>query len=207
MYCQVDSRASFFRLGALLITYAIFIRLSRIKVCITFPFSEISTTEIRGAIMSSAAIAATAGIPIAYIIGSFCSWQMTALIGSFFPTIGIVIFVFIVNKDSPVYLMTQGLKEDCLETLQWYRQDNDDHETLEEYKSLEKSNLPRTSSGQDHDVSLQSKCKSKLRTFAKQENLMPFTIVISLLFLVPMTGIYRYVKIMAKMCHFYVHSI
>ena len=154
--------------------------------------------------MSSAAIAATAGIPIAYIIGSFCSWQMTALIVSFFPTIGIVIFVFIVNKDSPVYLMTQGLKEDCLETLQWYRQDNDDHETLEEYKSLEKSNLPRTSTGQDHDVSLQSKCKSKLRTFAKQENLMPFTIVISLLFLVPMTGIYRYVEIMAKKCHLHV---
>ena len=81
-----------------------------------------------------------------------------------------------------------------METLQWYRQDNDDHETLEEYKSLEKCNLPKTSTGQDNDVSLESKVKSKLRIFAKQENLMPFTIVISLLFLVPMTGIYRYVN-------------
>ena len=69
--------------------------------------------------MNSASIAATSGIPLAYIIGILCSWQLTALIGAFLPTIGIFIFTFVITKDSPVYFMNQGLQDQSLETLKW----------------------------------------------------------------------------------------
>ena len=69
--------------------------------------------------MNSASIAATSGIPLAFIIGILCLWQLTALIGAFLPTIGIFIFTFVITKDSPVYFMNQGLQDQSLETLKW----------------------------------------------------------------------------------------
>ena len=69
--------------------------------------------------MNSASIAAASGIPLAFIIGILCLWQLTALIGAFLPTIGIFIFTFVITKDSPVYFMNQGLQDQSLETLKW----------------------------------------------------------------------------------------
>ena len=58
--------------------------------------------------MNSAAIAASAGIPIVYIIGSFWSWSGTALIGGCFPMLAILIFLLLIHWDSPVFLINKN---------------------------------------------------------------------------------------------------
>ena len=70
--------------------------------------SEISSVKSRGILMNSAAIAASAGIPIVYIIGSFWSWSGTALIGGCFPMLAILIFLLLIHWDSPVFLINKN---------------------------------------------------------------------------------------------------
>ena len=86
-----------------------------------------------------------------------------------------------------------------------YRKGDNDEDIMTEYKSIMASNsiIPNTLQADDstHLTILNSdtgpeeepieKKYSKIKEFAKRENLKPFFIVIALLGMVPLTGIYR----------------
>ena len=139
--------------------------------------SEVSTVKLRGMFMNSAAVAASAGIPLAYIIGSYYTWQFTALVGSIFPLLGAIIFLGAVHQESPSYLSSKNQTVLSLSALHWYRHGTSIDEINQEFSSM-----------QDPEAAAAPK-ESCLGAFSKQETLRPFVIVMVLLGMVPLTGI------------------
>ncbi len=142
--------------------------------------SEVTTVKLRGMFMNSASIAASAGIPMAYLVGSFYSWHLTALVGAFFPFVGFVLLLAFVRHESPSFLWTKGRKKQSLEALQWYRAGYSDSYVASEFELYEDSN------NNEDKIIEESKTQN---AFAKEETIKPFVIVMTLLGLVPLTGI------------------
>jgi len=143
--------------------------------------SEITTVKRRGMFMNTAAVAASSGIPLAYIIGSFCTWQTTAWVGSGFPLLGVLIFLLAVHEESPLFLLTRGRRSQSLAALRWYRQGVKLSEVDQEFKAMEETDKSADESRPEE--------KACLGSFRREETWRPFLIVMVLLGLVPLTGI------------------
>ena len=83
------------------------------------------------------------------------------------------------------------LQDQSLIALNWYRKGDDEDDIKTEFKFIKESNIPKANVT-TQDLPKQDKIHSKIEIFAKKDNMKPFLIVISLLGLVPLTGIYRY---------------
>lgn len=139
--------------------------------------SEVTTVKMRGMFMNSATVAASSGIPLAYTIGSFYSWYWTAVIGAFFPLLGVLLLLSYVHYESPAFLWNQGRDRQSYVSLHWYRAGCSLEAVSNEFKSYEEPK-PKT-----------KQTNAFLRSFLKEETLKPFIIVMTLLGLVPLTGI------------------
>ena len=128
--------------------------------------------------MNSAAIAASGGIPIVYMIGSFWSWHGTAVIGGCFPLLAILIFLLVIHWDSPVFLINQN-QNYAMESLKFFREGTDLNKITHEFKVLQETNQT-----QENELK-----HSWLTYFGKEETLKPFLIVMALLGLLPLTGV------------------
>ena len=95
-----------------------------------------------------------------------------------------------------------------------YRKGDNDEDIMTEYKSIMASNtIPNNAQVDDTLIILNSDTNpeepieekySKIKEFAKRENMKPFCIVITLLGMVPLTGIYRY---LLKFLFYYISKL
>lgn len=149
-----------------------------VSPAITF-VSEITTVKMRGMFMNSATVAASTGIPLAYLIGSFYPWHLTAVIGAIFPLLGLLVLLAFIPFESPAYLWSKGRERLSYSALAWFRAGHPAIDISNEFKSYESSKSSAQESGQENT----------LQMFVKEETWKPFIIVMTLLGLVPLTGI------------------
>lgn len=90
---------------------------------------EYTSPRNRGAFLTTISLAQAFGIFFVHLVGSFLSWQMTALICAFFAFISFVMTMF--TPESPSWLVAQGRYDDCRRVFVWLRGDMENEE-LEE---------------------------------------------------------------------------
>lgn len=83
----------------------------------------------RGAFLTTISLAQAFGIFFVHLVGSFLSWQMTALICAFFAFISFVMTMF--TPESPSWLVAEGKYEESRRVFEWLRGDTESEE-LEE---------------------------------------------------------------------------
>ena len=113
---------------------------------------------------------------------SYVPWQWAAAIGCCFPIFGVLLFLTFVREESPTFLWTKGRRQESLSALKWYRKGLQPNQILDEFHAMEKSSGSVGTKTSEKD----RKCCS---AFAQEETLKPFIIVLTLLGLVPLTGI------------------
>ncbi|XP_026731013.1 facilitated trehalose transporter Tret1-like [Trichoplusia ni] len=90
---------------------------------------EYASPKNRGAFLTTVSLSQSFGIFFVHLIGSFLSWQQTALVCVFFPFVSLVMTIY--SPESPSWLVTKGRHEDCRKVFHWLRGDDEDEE-LEE---------------------------------------------------------------------------
>ena len=127
------------------------------------------------------------------------------------------------NKKNDNYIFVFHNKSICLFTFSQlfvyrYRKGDNDEDIMTEYKSIMASNtIPNNAQVDDTLIILNSDTNpeepieekySKIKEFAKRENMKPFCIVITLLGMVPLTGIYRYLlsTYLIKLNFYFLHT-
>ncbi|XP_075987278.1 facilitated trehalose transporter Tret1-like [Anticarsia gemmatalis] len=90
---------------------------------------EYTSPKNRGAFLTTVSLTQSFGIFLVHLIGSFLSWQMTAVICVIFPFISLVMTIY--SPESPSWLVTKGRHEDCRKVFHWLRGDDENAE-LEE---------------------------------------------------------------------------
>ena len=113
------------------------------------------------------------------MIGSFWSWHGTAIIGCCFPLLAILIFLFGIHWDSPVFLVNKN-QHHAVESLKYFREGSDLSKIMNEFKCLKETNQTK-----DNEFTKQS----WFTYFAKEDTLRPFMIVMALLGLLPLSGV------------------
>ncbi|XP_075987390.1 facilitated trehalose transporter Tret1-like [Anticarsia gemmatalis] len=89
---------------------------------------EYTSPKNRGAFLTIVSLTQSFGLFFVHLIGSFLSWQMTAVICVAFPFISLVITIY--SPESPSWFVAKGRFEDCRQVFHWLR-GNDEDEELE----------------------------------------------------------------------------
>ncbi|CAB3258749.1 unnamed protein product [Arctia plantaginis] len=90
---------------------------------------EYASPKNRGAFLTTVSLSQSFGIFFVHLVGSFLSWQKTALICAFFPFTSLVMTIY--SPESPSFLVAKGRHEECRQVFRWLRGDEEDNE-LEE---------------------------------------------------------------------------
>jgi len=142
--------------------------------------SEVSEFRNRGSLLNSCAMASGLGIALAYLVGGAVSWRSA---GIFPPIITCcAIPVFIVMKESPVYLL-KSKGEEALESLQSYRTVNTDKERSMVTKELEEMG----GSASSPQLSISQTANQLL---GRGNDRRPFVILLVLFIVYPLCGMY-----------------
>ncbi|XP_021198326.3 facilitated trehalose transporter Tret1 [Helicoverpa armigera] len=80
---------------------------------------ETTEPRYRGFFLAAVSLAIAVGILVAHIIGTFCTWQTTAIICSVFPVLTAALLTFV--PESPTWLISQGRIEDGIRSFYWLR--------------------------------------------------------------------------------------
>lgn len=90
---------------------------------------EYTSPKNRGAFLTTVSLTQTFGIFLVHLIGSFLTWQMTALICVVFPFVSLVMTIY--SPESPSWLIMKGKHDECRKVFQWLRGESENDE-LEE---------------------------------------------------------------------------
>lgn len=80
---------------------------------------ETTEPRYRGFFLAAVSLAIALGILVAHVIGTFMTWQWTAIICSVFPVLTVALLSFV--PDSPTWLISQGRIEDGVKAFYWLR--------------------------------------------------------------------------------------
>ncbi|KAJ8705387.1 hypothetical protein PYW07_011214 [Mythimna separata] len=80
---------------------------------------EITEPKYRGFFLAAVSLAIALGLLICHVIGTFLSWQWTAIICSVFPVLICILLRF--APESPTWLISQGRIEDGVKAFYWLR--------------------------------------------------------------------------------------
>ncbi|CAB3258738.1 unnamed protein product [Arctia plantaginis] len=134
---------------------------------------EYASPKNRGAFLTLVSLSQAFGILFVHLLGSFISWQQTALVCVFFSFISLVLTIY--SPESPSWLAAKGRYEECRYVFRWLRGDEEDDE-LEEMISarimFEKASLAQKTGKQPNRV------KTALATIEKKEFYKPIIIMI-----------------------------
>ncbi|XP_075986966.1 facilitated trehalose transporter Tret1-2 homolog isoform X2 [Anticarsia gemmatalis] len=128
---------------------------------------ETTEPKYRGFFLASVSLAIALGILVAHTIGTFMTWQWTAIICGTFPVLAILLLTFI--PESPVWLVAQGRLEDGIKAFYWLRGYGDDAKM--ELKGILDS---KKSADNEPQMSL----KEKLISLKRPELIKPLFIMI-----------------------------
>lgn len=90
---------------------------------------EYTSPVNRGAFLTTVSLTQAFGIFFVHLVGSFLSWQKTALVCVFFSFTSLVMTIY--SPESPSWLASKGRYDECREVFRWLRGDSEDAE-LEE---------------------------------------------------------------------------
>lgn len=80
---------------------------------------ETSEPQNRGFLLAGVSLAIALGILVSHVVGTFLSWQLTALICGFFPVISFALVY--AAPESPSWYLSKGRVDEALESFQWLR--------------------------------------------------------------------------------------
>ncbi|CAG9128880.1 unnamed protein product [Plutella xylostella] len=87
---------------------------------------EYTSPRYRGALLATMALGHTSGLLIVHTLGSFFSWQLTALIVTGFQFACVVMTFY--YPESPSYLVSIGKYDECKKAYRWLRGENEEDE-------------------------------------------------------------------------------
>lgn len=99
---------------------------------------EYTSPNNRGAFLTSISLSIATGVLFVHTLGSYFTWQLTALVIAFVAFIDLIIVMF--SPESPSWLADQGRYDECRKVFRWLRGDAEDDE-LE--KMIEASKIVR----------------------------------------------------------------
>ncbi|XP_052745398.1 facilitated trehalose transporter Tret1 [Bicyclus anynana] len=80
---------------------------------------ECTRPEHRGAFLTTVSISQAFGVFFVHLVGSFLSWQRTAIICVFVPFVSLVMVAY--TPKSPSWLLKKGRYDECKEVFRWLR--------------------------------------------------------------------------------------
>ncbi|CAB3258746.1 unnamed protein product [Arctia plantaginis] len=128
---------------------------------------EITEPRYRGFFLASISLAIALGILAAHAIGTFMTWQWTAIICGSFPILSIFLLTFI--PESPSWLITQGRIDDGIKAFYWLR-------GYGEEAKMELKGILDTKKSADNEPRMN--LKEKLRSLKSPELIKPLFIMI-----------------------------
>lgn len=81
--------------------------------------AEVTEPQFRGMLAATGTTCVITGIFVQFILGTFFSWRIVALISCFLPSFTIVALFFV--PESPYWLLTKGRVEEAQRSLCWLR--------------------------------------------------------------------------------------
>lgn len=93
---------------------------------------EVSEPRYRGVFLSFISLGISLGILISHILGTFLSWELTAIISALFPLVCYVAFKFV--PESPAWLLSKGELDRAERAFIWLR--GDSVEALTEFQTM-----------------------------------------------------------------------
>ena len=139
---------------------------------------EYTSPNNRGAFLTSISLSIATGVLFVHTLGSYYTWQVTALVVAFVAFSDLIIVIF--SPESPSWLADQGRYDECKKVFRWLRGDTEDEE-LE--KMIEASKIVREAKTEANVTeSFSKKVKSNLAyirtTVQKKEFYKPIFIMI-----------------------------
>lgn len=152
--------------------------------------SEMTDPKNRGAFLTCVSLSLTVGVLMTHTIGTFLSWQQTALVCSFvtFTSLNMIIFA----PESPSWLIAKGRYKESRDVFTWLRGEGPEQDDeLEHMIAAQK--MIRKSSVVGQKLSLWAKTRRFFRylgqTFKKPEFYKPIAIMFHLYVLFQFAGI------------------
>lgn len=87
---------------------------------------EYTSPKNRGAFLTTVSLAIAIGVLIVHTMGSYFTWQTTALVIAFIVFGDLVVVLF--SPESPSWLADQGRYDDCKKAFRWLRGDEEEEE-------------------------------------------------------------------------------
>ncbi|XP_030755107.1 facilitated trehalose transporter Tret1-like isoform X2 [Sitophilus oryzae] len=103
---------------------------------------ETSAPKYRGVLLGGVALSVSAGLLLTHLLGTFLTWQITALITSILPLLSLFSMIF--TPESPSWLAQKGFTTRATESFKWLRGNSDEatnelEEMLAKHKDTENS--------------------------------------------------------------------
>ncbi|XP_072945786.1 facilitated trehalose transporter Tret1-like [Epargyreus clarus] len=151
---------------------------------------EMTDPKNRGAFLTSVSLSLTIGVMFSHSLGTYFSWQQTALILSFITFTSLILIIF--NPESPSWLIAKGRYKEGEEIFFWLRGRNAAQEAeLESMISAHR--MTRKSSFTDKSLSLGSRAKRLCsylgKTAVKPEFYKPIIIMFAMYTMFQFAGI------------------
>ncbi|CAG4962248.1 unnamed protein product [Colias eurytheme] len=109
---------------------------------------EMTDPKNRGAFLTSVSLSLTTGVMFAHSLGTYFSWQQSALICSFITFTSLILIIY--NPESPSWLISKGRYQEGEEIFFWLRGKNAEQEAeLENMIAAQKSLRKSSIAGQD----------------------------------------------------------
>nr|XP_021201849.1 facilitated trehalose transporter Tret1-2 homolog [Bombyx mori] len=128
---------------------------------------ETTEPKYRGLFLAAISLAMASGMFFSHIIGTFISWQWTAVICALLPILSLVLLVFV--PESPTWLISRGHIEEGAKVFYWLRGYSD--EAKDELKDI----IDRKLANDDAPVET---WKDKIRYYKCPEFIKPLVIMI-----------------------------
>ncbi|XP_023939695.2 facilitated trehalose transporter Tret1-like [Bicyclus anynana] len=80
---------------------------------------EYTSPKNRGAFLTTVSLSQAFGVFFVHLLGSFLSWQNTALVCVFLPFISLIMVIY--KPESPSWLLRRGRYHECREVFRWLR--------------------------------------------------------------------------------------
>ncbi|XP_050678177.1 facilitated trehalose transporter Tret1-like isoform X2 [Leptidea sinapis] len=87
---------------------------------------EYTSPQYRGGLLTTASLSQAFGIFFVHLLGSFTSWQRTALICVFFHFISLLMIIY--SPESPSWFLAKGRYDECRDVFKWLRGNKEDNE-------------------------------------------------------------------------------
>ncbi|VVD04879.1 unnamed protein product [Leptidea sinapis] len=151
---------------------------------------EMTDPKNRGAFLTTVSLSLTVGVLSSHTLGSYFSWQQSALICSFISFTALILIIY--NPESPSWLISKGRYEEGEEIFYWLRGRNEE-QAIEFENMIAAQKVLRKVSIPDDNVSLMIKlgriCKYLSESSRKPEFYKPIIIMFLLYTMFQFAGI------------------